>query len=164
MTCLFATCQAPIQAALRPAMWIPGIKKLHSRKERWTVKMATPEEAFDDAVKALTKLEDKEFDGKMIFLSKTDKNRLFVQCYCFSKIQWLDVVEMSFHDGGNGSTLAQVYCFSSGALPLIIPPPIPLILNLALFFLPFWDNHFNKMWLEIIRRNMDLEIIPEHMV
>ena len=41
--------------------------------------MATPEEAFDDAVKALTKLEDKEFDGKMIFLSKTDKNRLFVQ-------------------------------------------------------------------------------------
>lgn len=34
----------------------------------------------------------------------------------------------------------------------------------ALFFLPYWDNHFTKMWLEIIRRNMDLEIVPEHMV
>lgn len=77
---------------------------LHS----WIIKMATPQEAFDDAVKALTKLEDKEFDGKVISLSKTDKNRLFVQCYCFSKIQWLDVVEISFHESGNGTTLAKV--------------------------------------------------------
>ncbi|XP_055327355.1 uncharacterized protein LOC129580720 [Paramacrobiotus metropolitanus] len=90
MSCLFATCQAPIQAVIRPAVWVPGIRNLHSRREKCA------------------------------------------------------------------------YSFSSGLLPLMIPPPIPLILNVIFFFVPFWDNGFNKTWLEIIRRNMDLEILAEH--
>ncbi|OQV19051.1 hypothetical protein BV898_06905 [Hypsibius exemplaris] len=164
MSCLFASCQAPIQATIRPAVWLPGIRNLHSRVEKWTVKQASPQEAYDDAVHALQKLEDKEFNGKMIVLAKTDRTRLFVQCHCFSRAQWLDVVEITFRDGGPGITLARAYSFSSGLLPLSIPPPIALLLNVVFFFVPFWDNGFNKTWLEMIRRNMDLEIISEEIV
>ena len=78
---------------------------------RWHVKNATPEEAFNDAVHALNKLEDKEIDGKTIRMAKTDRMRYFIQCHCFTRAQWLDVVEISFYDGGDGQTYAKVRCF-----------------------------------------------------
>ena len=31
--CCCAMWQSPIQAAIRPAVWLPGIRNLHSKKE-----------------------------------------------------------------------------------------------------------------------------------
>ena len=36
--CEIAKCQAPIQACLRPSMWLPGARNLHSARETWEIK------------------------------------------------------------------------------------------------------------------------------
>ena len=36
--CQIAQCQAPVQACLRPGMWLPGVRNLHSARETWEIK------------------------------------------------------------------------------------------------------------------------------
>ncbi len=47
--CQLATAQAPCQACLRPAMWVPGVRNLHMAKETWLIKM-NPTEVLDKLV------------------------------------------------------------------------------------------------------------------
>jgi len=35
--CQVAQAQAPVQACLRPSMWCPGAKNLHSARETWQI-------------------------------------------------------------------------------------------------------------------------------
>ena len=35
--CCVAQCQAPVQAVLRPGVWLPGVKKLHDFEEEWEI-------------------------------------------------------------------------------------------------------------------------------
>ncbi len=54
--CQIARAQAPCQACLRPAMWVPGLRNLHMARETWLIKM--------DPALALDKLVDgvEDFD------------------------------------------------------------------------------------------------------
>eukprot|EP00042_Codosiga_hollandica_P025179 m.110091 g.110091 ORF g.110091 m.110091 type:complete len:75 (-) comp51791_c0_seq2:666-890(-) len=46
----------------------------------------------------------------------------------------------------------QVKGFSSGFLPLVIP--LAPLLNVAFFFVPFSDNNFNEMRMNLIRERL----------
>ena len=35
--CCFAHCQGPIQAFLRPGIWLPGVRNLHMTKDTWEI-------------------------------------------------------------------------------------------------------------------------------
>ncbi len=41
-SCCIAGCQAPVQAVIRPAMWLPGIKNLHLATETWEFLHGSP--------------------------------------------------------------------------------------------------------------------------
>jgi len=36
--CTIAKAQAPAQACLRPAMWVPGVRNMHMARESWLIK------------------------------------------------------------------------------------------------------------------------------
>ena len=57
--CQIAKAQAPIQAALRPAVWVPGLRNLHMARETWVIKMA-PDQALDKLVAAVEGIDKAE--------------------------------------------------------------------------------------------------------
>ena len=57
--CQIARAQAPIQAALRPAMWVPGLRNLHMARETWVIKMAL-DQALDKLVAAVEGIDKAE--------------------------------------------------------------------------------------------------------
>jgi len=145
-------CQSPIQAALRPAMWLPGVRNLHSHKEIWYIPDATPDICLDKAIAAIDELGQSE----KMHINKVRRNRYFIQIFSFTEAEWLDVVEIEFQPGQDKGTVAKAKSFSTGLLPTCVP--LACIFNMIFFFVPFWDNGFNKARLERIHAKMDLQI------
>lgn len=150
--CFCAMWQSPIQGALRPAMWIPGIRNLHCRNETWVIPEATPEVCLEHVISAVAILSEKE----KMHINKVRPGRNFVQIFSYTEYEWLDIVEIEFQPGQERGTLAKARSFSTGLLPLMIP--FAFLLNMIFFFAPFYDNKFNKMRLERIRQHMKLHI------
>lgn len=150
--------QSPIQAAIRPAVWLPGIRKLHSKKETWIIPDATPEVCLENLVSAVALLGERE----KMHIHKVRPNRNFVQIYSYTEFEWLDIVEIEFQPGQERGTLGKAHSFSTGVLPLMIP--LAFLLNMVFFFVPFYDNNFNTMRLERIRCAMkvNIEIATDH--
>ena len=57
--CQIARAQAPIQACLRPGLWCPGARNLHSARETWLIK-AGLEESMDNLVAGVEKIDSEE--------------------------------------------------------------------------------------------------------
>ena len=57
--CQVAQCQAPLQSCLRPGMWLPGVRNLHSARETWEVK-AGVEATIDRLVAGVEALDTEE--------------------------------------------------------------------------------------------------------
>lgn len=57
--CQIAVAQAPIQACLRPGMWCPGARNLHSARETWRIS-AGMEAAMDKLVAGVPEIETEE--------------------------------------------------------------------------------------------------------
>lgn len=150
--CCCAMWQSPIQGALRPAVWIPGIRNLHSSNETWIIPEATPEVCLEHLTSAVDRLSETE----KMHINKIQHGRNFVQIFCYTEAEWLDVVEIEFQPGQERGTLAEARSFSTGLFPLMIP--FAFILNMIFFFAPFYDNKYNEMRLERIRQNMNLNI------
>lgn len=150
--------QSPIQAAIRPAVWLPGIRSLHSKKETWIIPDATPEVCLENLVSAVALLGERE----KIHIHKVRPNRNFVQIYSYTEFEWLDIVEIEFQPGQERGTLGKAHSFSTGVLPLMIP--LAFLLNMVFFFVPFYDNNFNTMRLERIRcaMKLNIEIATDH--
>ncbi|XP_068738636.1 uncharacterized protein [Montipora capricornis] len=150
--CCCAMWQSPIQGKLRPAVWLPKIKDLHSCHETWIIPETTPEVCLENLIAAVDRLSENE----KMHISKVKPHKHFVQIFSFTQYEWLDVVEIEFQPGRESGTLGKAKSFSTGLLPLMIP--FAFLLNMVFCFVPFYDNHFNKMRLERIRSNMKLNI------
>ena len=146
--CCCATCQAPIQAFIRPAVWIPGIRNLHSFRERWIIEDATPQRCLEDVTQAVEKVKT----GENLVVHKIDKTKSFIQIFSYTAANWLDVVEIRFHATSAERTEAEAYSFSSGVLPLCCP--LSFIFNTIFCWVPFWDHHFNERRLKELRNAM----------
>jgi len=161
---LFSWIQAPIQAFLRPSLWIPGLRAWHRKKQFWHVSGNT----FDNYQKLLTGLQEVEVDLGLLYgfrcvkISKVDKDKKFIQAYFLSPfMQWLDVVELQCLPGEHTASMISAHSFSSGVLPVCIP--FTCILNIVLFFFPFYDWGQNKKRLEMIREMSQLDADIEHL-
>ncbi|KAJ7387228.1 hypothetical protein OS493_004202 [Desmophyllum pertusum] len=150
--CCCAMWQSPIQGVLRPAMWLPGIKNFHSRKETWIIPEATPDVCLEHLISAVAILSETE----KMHINKVRPGRNFVQIFCYTEAEWLDVVEIEFQPGRERGTLAKARSFSTGLLPLMIP--FAFLLNMIFFFVPFYDHNCNKMRLDRIKQHMKLNI------
>lgn len=150
--CCCAMWQSPIQGVLRPAVWLPGVRNLHSCKETWIIPEATPEVCLEHLVSAISLLSETE----KMHINKIHHERHVVQIFSYTEAEWLDIVEIEFQPGQERGTLAKAKSFSTGFLPLMIP--FAFLLNMIFFFVPFSDNKYNEMRLTQIRQKMNLHI------
>lgn len=146
--CCCATAQAPIQAFLRPAVWIPGIRSLHSFRERWIIEGATPDRCLEDVCQAVAGVKT----GEHLVVHKVDKTKNFVQIFSYTASNWLDVVEITFRATSAHKTEGEAYSFSSGVLPVCCP--LSFVFNCIFCLAPFWDNNFNERRLRELRNAM----------
>ncbi|CAB3983047.1 Hypothetical predicted protein [Paramuricea clavata] len=117
MVCILSAAQSTLQATLRPAIWLPGIRSLHSCSERWEITELTPAICVQKVVDAIARLAEKE----KIFLHKVDRERNIVQIFSYTKAEWLDIVEIEFYPGQFSGTEGKARSFSSGLLPVWVP-------------------------------------------
>lgn len=85
-----------------------------------------------------------------------------MQMFCFTRAQWLDVVDLHFSADTETSTFVKVQSTSTGLFPLIIP--FASILNCLLFWVPFLDNGKNRFWIktianECLEAGMDVNVV-----
>ncbi|XP_048252326.1 uncharacterized protein LOC125380103 isoform X1 [Haliotis rufescens] len=145
---LCSSVQAPIQCALRPSMWVPGLKSLHVHREKWRIDQSAMD--FVETVKTgLATMIQEDQLGTFYDVHKIEKN--FVRIFAFTWAEWLDIVEIKLVDNH-----AEVVSFSSGLLPLSIP--FACFINVALFWFPFYGHKFNITRLEKLRTAMGVTI------
>ncbi|XP_059146161.1 uncharacterized protein LOC131933403 isoform X2 [Physella acuta] len=146
---LIAQVQAPIQQILRPAVWIPGLRNLHSHQEKWKFKSDSVKDNLDAILRAVADVA-KKYRNRSYWDIHTVA-RGFLRIFVYTKAEWLDIIEISLL----GKT-AEVWSFSSGFLPLIVP--FACILNVPLFWIPFADMGLNKKRIDQIVAAMDLTV------
>jgi hypothetical protein len=125
--------QAGVQAWLKPAMWIPGVRSFHSEQHEWRVAAPAGQvlEAVVEAAAGLTTRGWSQYE--------VDKaGRRVVLNYVTRVAKWLDQVELRFEEVGPSSTVVRVHAYSTGMLPLLIP--LAPLLNILLIFFPFLDK------------------------
>lgn len=150
MVTLSAILQAPVQALIRPSMWLPCIRPLHSYKETWRTE-CTKSEFLAALMTTVYTVMEQEDNTEFLDVQKIDEDGTFVRIFAFTRAEWLDVVEIAYVDGQY-----QAHSFSSGVVPLIVP--FACICNMACFCAPFLDMGFNKERLQRIRDSMKVNV------
>ncbi|KAK3775763.1 hypothetical protein RRG08_047955 [Elysia crispata] len=156
---VFSKIQRPIQTFLRPAVWIPGLRNLHSKRETWTFESTSHQSNLDSILSAINKVianDTSKFYWQVqqptVPLANETDSKSFVRIFTFTRAEWLDITEISL----NGNK-AEVWAFSSGFLPLIIP--FACFLNVPFFFFPFLDMGLNKLRLDNIVKEMNTTVV-----
>lgn len=132
--------QGPVQAFLRPAIWIPGMKNLRFHAEQWDCQDTTSQ-AFDlilDQCKDFR--EHRSLINATVVIHKQDKNQQFIELHTYTKAEWLDVVEIHLIPKTSGCSI-RIRSWSSGFLPTIIP--LAPLLNAAFCWFPFSGRDAN---------------------
>ncbi|KAK7475042.1 hypothetical protein BaRGS_00033723 [Batillaria attramentaria] len=139
--------QAPLQSCLRPAMWFPGINRLHSHTEVWRTDTSTPQQNIESIQRALMKVIENDKTRSDFYINKVES--YFLQIFVFTRAEWLDVIEMHFeHDK------IKIFAFSSGFLPLFLPGAC--LLNVVFFWVPFLDWGMNEKRLRWLQSQLDV--------
>ncbi|CAL1534403.1 unnamed protein product [Lymnaea stagnalis] len=141
--------QAPIQCLLRPGVWLPGIRSLHSHQEKWKFNSDSVKDNLDSVLRAVADVV--KADRSRSYWDIQTVARGFLRVFVYTRAEWLDIIEIKFI----GKT-AEVWSFSSGFLPLIIP--FACLLNVPLFWIPFLDNGLNKHRINKIVSAMDVAV------
>ncbi|KAI8782758.1 CAunnamed protein product [Biomphalaria glabrata] len=136
---IIARLQSGIQCTLRPGVWLPGIRNLHSHKEKWKLNSESVNSNLEAVVKALTEVIQEDKTRSYWLINKKEVGLLegFLQVFVYTRAEWLDIIEIKV-SGKN----AEVWSFSSGFLPLCVP--FACLLNPFLFWIPFHDMKLNK--------------------
>ncbi|XP_038059263.1 uncharacterized protein LOC119730444 [Patiria miniata] len=154
MVCFLSSIQGPVQATMRPAMWVPGVKLVHSHREKWDCPNTLPGVCVEELIKAVDRVQSLESTNGTFFVNKVDREKFRVQIFNWTWAEWLDVVEIEFKHGQEQGTEAECLSFSSGFLPTWFP--LCFIFNSVFCFLPFWDKHFNRDRLHSLRSAMQI--------
>ncbi|XP_045173616.1 uncharacterized protein LOC123535135 [Mercenaria mercenaria] len=150
MVTLSAILQAPVQALLRPSMWLPFVRPLHSYKETWEID-CPKSEFVSSLLSAVHSVMEQEDNTEFWDIHKVVEDGTFVRIFAFTRAEWLDVIEITYRDGQY-----EAHSFSSGVIPLVVP--FACICNLVLFCAPFLDMGLNKKRLQRIREAMSVSV------
>ncbi|XP_064620353.1 uncharacterized protein LOC135483406 [Lineus longissimus] len=142
MVCCLSMAQGPVQAILRPGLWFPGVNRLHSHRECWELPIdVTPIQFIEMITTAVDKIQGEDEEKRVCMskptyqIHKTNPETGFVRILCYTRAEWLDVVEIHLSTG-------KVISFSSGVLPTWFP--LCFVFNSLLFWWPFFDFYLNK--------------------
>ncbi|XP_066927439.1 uncharacterized protein [Clytia hemisphaerica] len=148
----FSWLQAPIQAYLRPALWFPGLRAIHQKKERWTV-LGDTRSNFENIKNGIQTLKDwstTTYGDHEMKIQIVDEEKMFIQMHFLTPfMQWLDVVELEIRPGQHSGAEVEAHSFSTGVFPICFP--LAFVINVLLFFVPFYDWGQNHARLEKIR-------------
>lgn len=133
--------QGPMQAFLRPAIWIPGYRNIRFHKETWESDDLTSR-VFDALVEVFTEFRsNRSLLGASVVLHTVNKNTQFIEVHTYTPgAEWLDVVDVNLRPRSKGCVI-EIRSWSSGFLPTIVP--LAPLLNLALFWVPFSGRDAN---------------------
>jgi len=162
LSAVFANKQAALQAKLKPAMWIPGMNCLHSARQKWN-SVAPAEQVYKELV-AIVKKWEKSADkqGETYKIVEHTAKEMTLKVHCFSKLKWLDVLEVKVEVGPDmGGAVVNASSYSTGAAPLILPPYVGVFASAFLFWVPFVDFGSNKQRLEHLRSLLKVETEKE---
>lgn len=121
--------QASLQAMLRPAMWLPGVRNLHCHKVTW--QSDRPQlDVLAALVNAVQQIKATDDTGAFYDIHKVDKDKFFLRVFCFTRAEWLDVVEIE-----------------------VLKDQIEVF-----FWVPFYDNKFNQNRLDLFKHYTDMAI------
>eukprot|EP00052_Salpingoeca_macrocollata_P023772 m.210007 g.210007 ORF g.210007 m.210007 type:complete len:238 (+) comp22102_c1_seq25:31-744(+) len=146
--------QGPVQAFLRPAMWIPYMRNLRYHTE--TKQFArSRDDLFNALVAAFQQWNSEVAQGGegllrcKLHLHTQDAARGYLEVHCYTfKAEWLDVVQVYIADNGT----VRVRSWSSGFMPTCVPVLGPL-LSVALFWLPFSGRDPKLGWTNSLRES-----------
>ncbi|KAH3877434.1 uncharacterized protein LOC127871785 [Dreissena polymorpha] len=149
MVTLSTGLQAPVQALMRPSVWLPCCNRLHQWSEIWNVSCSSNElvDAILEAIRSIQRESTETWD-----VHKVCRETGFMRLFVFTRLEWLDVIEIS----PCGEHSYQVVSFSSGFLPLFVP--FACVINLALFWVPFYDMRINERRTDLLRSSINLPI------
>lgn len=126
--------QSKIQAYLRPAEWISGIKKFHFYERQWKIKNIANENILETLK---TNLEKVNLDIRDI--TKTQYGYTIEAWFLTDKMSWLNVFNF---DIDLSKTTINTKGLSTGLFP--ITTPFAPILNIIFFWFPFDDWKVNQ--------------------
>eukprot|EP00282_Hemiselmis_andersenii_P009145 CAMPEP_0114167650 /NCGR_PEP_ID=MMETSP0043_2-20121206/32540_1 /TAXON_ID=464988 /ORGANISM="Hemiselmis andersenii, Strain CCMP644" /LENGTH=203 /DNA_ID=CAMNT_0001264843 /DNA_START=134 /DNA_END=745 /DNA_ORIENTATION=- len=127
--------QGGIQALINPGHWIGQFIGINSHGESWDFD-ASPEEvsaAFVKALKNITPEQRKALVFTNLDIAEASAEKLKVLTW--TKLEWLDVLDVAFKPLAEGGCTATVNIYATGFFPTSIPGAP--ILNTLLFFFPF---------------------------
>ncbi|KAL3858207.1 hypothetical protein ACJMK2_012809 [Sinanodonta woodiana] len=151
MVSMSSMLQSPIQALVKPAMWLPFLRKCHSYSETWKID-ASPDEFTTSVLNALRCLIEMDDVGSYYDVHTVETEDGFIRIFVLTWAEWLDVIEIK-----RTGNKVKVSSFSTGLLPLCIP--FACLLNCVFFWVPFFDFGFNKTRLEKLREAMSPGIL-----
>eukprot|EP00053_Salpingoeca_punica_P004147 m.47514 g.47514 ORF g.47514 m.47514 type:complete len:170 (+) comp12636_c0_seq1:152-661(+) len=138
---LMSRVQGPVQAFLRPAMWIPGLRNIryHTETRQFSQSAADINQAL---VRIFTTYQAQVEDGtgpgllgNHLVLHTMDTAKGYFEIHSYTpNAEWLDVIQAYVTPSGSGCSV-RLRSWSSGVLPTIIP--LAPLLNIAFFFFPF---------------------------
>ncbi|KAK3596528.1 hypothetical protein CHS0354_013207 [Potamilus streckersoni] len=130
MVSMSSMIQSPIQALVRPAMWLPVLRKFHSYSETWKID-ASLDNFMTSVLAAVSVLIEMDTAGTYYDVHKVDSKDGFVRIFVLTWAEWLDVIEIK--TTGN---------------------------NVEIFFwVPFLDFGLNKTRLQKLREAMPQGIL-----
>ena len=157
--------QADIQAGLKPAGWIPNVRKFHGADEQtWNLKLNNLDEkdGTNDKIMDIIQESTKK-SGYLLQPLKVSQTGFILDAYVITRlIGWLDVITLKicFNKGtellNNDKKEIKIIANSesTGFIPLIIP--FAPILNILFCWVPFLDGRKNNTrYLKRIRKNIE---------
>lgn len=155
MPCFPATLQAPVKGFCQPAVWMPGVKNLHSHTECWKLD-GDPTHCVDETLIAVELLNELEHPNEY-YVNKFRYDIHWVQIFCYTPTGWLDVMEITFLSAGGNSSIAKVVSSSTGVLPAWLP--FGFLCDMLLCWLPFSDHGSNSVRCQSLREVLPFTIV-----
>jgi hypothetical protein len=137
--------QGPLQAAIRPAAWIPGFRNIRYHSERWGCSNSVGEVFGKLSELAREYSVARSLMDAYVVVHKEDHESHFLALHTYTPVaEWLDVVEIKVtgYRGSEGCAV-NITSFSSGFLPTTVP--LAPLLNIAFFWVPF-SGRDNQGW------------------
>lgn len=146
--------QAGVQALMRPAMWVPGVRTLHLYEEVVILDKVNSFAALQDALSKCTPRTGHMQLHDINVVDTPKRHLLTATVRCFTKSGWLDLVDVKATKKGENQIRVEFRSYSTGFLPLSIPGAC--LLNLAFFWVPFSDNGFPRgIWIKSIKKALE---------
>eukprot|EP00055_Hartaetosiga_balthica_P010122 m.42244 g.42244 ORF g.42244 m.42244 type:complete len:645 (-) comp7044_c0_seq4:170-2104(-) len=151
--------QASTQAYLKPACWIPGIRRSHMFSDVWLLEDCSARGAYHACLSALREM-DANTENQYVIATE-DIGQCVIEIHIYSKFEWQDILHIHFKLALRGmfapvgGCFGEVHSFSTGIIPTSIP--LSFLLSMALCWVPVLGSD-NKRRMNMLKRKLGQSI------